>query len=72
MLREITYYMIFGKPLIMYMGIITFLSFSVTFTIGLLNYKGIKIIPFKWHPVFAVISITLALLHGIAGILAYF
>jgi hypothetical protein len=71
-MRNIGYFLIFGKPLIMYLGIITLLSFMLTFTIGFLNYRGIKTIPFKWHPVFAVISITLALIHGIMGVLIYF
>ncbi len=56
----------------MYVGIITLLSFLVTATIGFLNFKGIHKIPFKWHPVMAAISITLAILHGLFGILAYF
>ena len=72
MLREITYFMIFGKPLIMYGGIITLLSFAFTLIIAVLNNKGIKTIPYKWHPVFAVISLSLALIHGLLGILAYF
>ncbi len=64
--------MIFGKPLIMYLGIITLCSFLFTALIGFLNLKGIQKIPFKWHPVMAGISITLALIHGLLGILAYF
>lgn len=72
MLNEITYYMIFGKPLIMYLGITTLLSFLTTATIGYLNFRGNTTIPFKYHPMMAAISITLALIHGTLGILAYF
>jgi hypothetical protein len=72
MFRNITYFLIFGKPLIMYMGILTLLSFLFTATIAVLNFKGIHKIPFKWHPRMAVISITLAIIHGSLGILAYF
>lgn len=72
MLRNISYYLIFGKPLIMYLGILTLLLFLFTALIGYLNVKGIQIIPFKWHPRFAIITIILALIHGILGILAYF
>lgn len=64
--------MIFGKPLIMYTGILTLLSFLFTALIGFLNYKGIRKIPLKWHPVMAVISITLAIIHGALGIFLYF
>lgn len=64
--------MVFGKPLIMYLGILTFTAFSLTATVGFLNFKGIHKIPFKWHPRLAIISIALALIHGLLGILAYF
>jgi len=72
MFKYIAYFLIFGKPLILYTGILTLLSFLFTALIGLLNFKGIHKIPFKWHPRMAVISITLALIHGLMGILAYF
>lgn len=72
MLRNISYFLIFGKPLIMYMGILTLLSFLFTALIAFLNHKGIHKIPFKWHPKLAAISITLAIIHGLMGILSYF
>ncbi len=72
MLEQITYYMIFGKPLIMYLGIIVLLSFLFTASIAILNKKGINKIPMKCHIRMAVFSIILALLHGMLGMLAYF
>jgi hypothetical protein len=72
MLENISYYLIFGKPLIMYGGIITLISFLSTALISILNKNGIDIIPFKWHPRMAIISIILALIHGCLGILHYF
>lgn len=72
MFRNITYFLIFGKPLIMYVGIVTLFSFLFTATIAILNKKGIQKIPFSWHPRMAIISITLAVIHGLLGILAYF
>jgi hypothetical protein len=72
MFTEITYYIILGKPLIMYLGILTFLCFLTTASIGFLTITGIRRIPFKWHKRMAVISLTLALFHGALGILAYF
>lgn len=72
MFRNITYFLIFGKPLIMYVGILTLFSFLFTATIAILNKKGIQKIPFAWHPRMAIISITLAVIHGLLGILAYF
>lgn len=72
MFQEITYYLIFGKPLIMYLGILTISSFSLTAFIGYTNFHGIHWIPFKWHPRMAAISLSLALIHGTLGVLAYF
>jgi dolichyl-phosphate-mannose--protein O-mannosyl transferase len=71
MFLEITYYQIFGKPLIMYLGIITLLSFLFTAAIALLNRKGINKIPMEWHFRMAKISIALALVHGLLAMLAY-
>ncbi len=72
MLRQISYFLILGKPLIMYLGILTLSSFLFTASIAILNRKGIHAIPFKWHPRMAVFSIVLAVIHGTLGILAYF
>ncbi len=72
MLQNITYFLIFGKPLIMYLGIITLLSFFITATLGFMIIKGIGKIPFRWHKATAIISILLAVVHGILGILVYF
>lgn len=71
-LAKIAYLQILGKPIIMYLGIVTLLSFSATATVGFLNFKGVRIIPFKWHPRLAIISLSLAALHGLLGISAYF
>lgn len=75
MLTNITYYLIFGKPLIMYLGILTLLSFLSTATVGFLVFHGKAkppIISLKTHLLLAATSLTLALIHGILGILAYF
>jgi hypothetical protein len=71
MLQDVTYYLIFGKPLILYLGVLTLLFLLVTASIPVLNKRGIRIIPSRWHPVCAGITILLALIHGILGLLAY-
>jgi hypothetical protein len=71
MFQEITYYLIFGKPLIVYLGILTLLSLLTTASIGFLNLRGIRTIPFRYHPVCAGLTILLALVHGLLGLLAY-
>jgi len=72
MLEFVTYYSIFGRPLILYLGILTLFSFLFTASIAIMNKRGINKIPFKWHPRMAIFSISLAIIHGILGILAYF
>jgi hypothetical protein len=75
MLINITYYLIFGKPLIMWLGILTLLSFLSTATVGYLVFSGKAkppIITFNTHRCLAYISIGLALIHGTLGLLAYF
>lgn len=72
MFQEITYAPVFGKPLILYLGVTTLSSFLITASIGILNFRGIQKIPFVWHPRFAALSICLAIVHGSLGILAYF
>lgn len=71
MARDITYFIIFGKPLMMYLGILTITSFFITALIGFLSYHKITKIPFKWHPRMAAASVSLAIIHGLLGILAY-
>ncbi len=72
MFQGISYYPILGKPLIMYAGIATLLSFSLTAFIGYTNYhKKFNIIPWKYHPPMAALSLSLAILHGIIGVLLY-
>jgi hypothetical protein len=72
MLESISYHLIFGKPLIMYGGILTLLSFLFTASISIMNKKGIHTIPFKWHPRMAIISICLGLVHGFLAFMHYF
>ena len=71
MFQDIAYALIFGKPLIMYLGIITILLFFLTAVIALLNRRGIRTIPFKWHPRMAFTSISLGLIRGFLAVMHY-
>ncbi|MFA6255937.1 MAG: hypothetical protein WC606_02015 [Candidatus Absconditabacterales bacterium] len=71
MVAKLAYILILGKPLTMYLGILTFLAFSTTATLGFLIHKGYRI-PFKIHPTVAAISLLLAVIHGVLGIAIYF
>ncbi len=68
MVHQFAYSLFLGKPLIMYGGIFTFLLLVFTATVGALNFKGITVIPFKWHPRLAFTTIAVALIHAILGL----
>lgn len=67
MLSSITYFPIFGKPLVLYLGIITISLFIITALIGLMIFRGVRI-TFKFHPLMAAIALTFATIHGILAI----
>jgi len=71
MLENISYFLIFGKPLIWYLGMMTLLSLISTAAIGYLNFKGKMMVPFKWHPRIAALTLILALIHGSLGLMLY-
>jgi len=72
MFEEVSYYMILGKPLLMYLGVLTLFFLLVTASIAVLNKRGIAKIPIQWHFRMAKLTILLALVHGLFGVLAYF
>ena len=72
MLQAIAFYPVFGKPFIMYLGILTLTGFLATAAIAVANRHGIHTIPFVWHPRLAVLSIACAVIHGTLGILMFF
>ena len=72
MFEQITYYLIFGKPLIFYGGIITFLMLLVTASVPILNHLGIRFLNFNWHKKLGYITILFAFIHGILALLNYF
>ena len=50
MLIDITFYQIFGKPFILYLGIPALISFSITALFGIIIHKRWSNIRFIWHP----------------------
>ena len=72
MIAELAYYQILGFPVIAYGGILTLLSLLTTLTFGILTKKGkLPNLGFKFHQIFATITIILALGHAILGIGSY-
>ena len=68
MIHTLALKIFFGLPLVVYGGITTLLLIFVTATVGFLNFKGITIIPFKWHPRLVIMTIIVALFHGFLGL----
>jgi hypothetical protein len=69
-LNQITYYPLFGIPLIVYLGILTILFLIATSVFGALTLKGKM--KFTYHKITATITIIFALMHGTLAVLAYF
>ena len=65
-LNQITYYPLFGMPMIAWGGITTVVLFLITLYLGAAK-KDVKL-----HKTMAIITTVLALGHGLLGILAQF
>jgi len=70
MLNEISYYPIFGYPFILYLGAIALILFLIAISISTIFKSKIKN-HFKTHRTIAIISLVIALVHGIMGLLRY-
>lgn len=68
MLAEIATFLILGKPLIFYLGIISLLLLLSTASIGYMNLHGINKIPLRWHFRLAKTTVTVAIIHGILAL----
>ncbi len=64
MIQSIALIPILGRPLFIYFGLLAFLCYIVTAIIGRLNFKGKYIIPFKWHPRFAMTALAAMFIHA--------
>jgi len=72
MISSIGHIVIFGLPLAIYFGIITFISLFTTAIIGMLVFKGLYNIPFKWYMRMAAVTIFFAIIHVILVIWLFF
>jgi hypothetical protein len=71
-LNSISYYPIFGLPLIAYLGMVTLLMLLLTMSVSISYLRGWKWLGFKWHPRLAFITLGLAIIHGTLAVLIYF
>ncbi len=68
MIHEIALTIVFGLPIVAYLGMLTFLSFLVAAYIGFANYRHLRFRPaFKWHPIMVIISFALVIIHMIVA-----
>jgi len=71
MLNTLAFYQLFGYPVIMYAGIVTFLLFLATAMIGMLIMKQKIKWPLSTHIIFARVALLFGVIHAIFG-MAYF
>jgi hypothetical protein len=62
--------MVFGLPLVGWGGVLTLTLLVVAFSVGFLNKRGIRIIPFRYHAPLAYAAMAAAVIHGTVGILS--
>jgi len=65
---SIAYYPIFGKPFLLYLGVLAASILLLTASIAILSSKGIHRMPMSWHVWAARATIALALLHGLLAL----
>jgi hypothetical protein len=70
MFSSIAGYMIFGLPVIAYVGLIAVVCLLFTASISILNKRRIRVISMKWHIRMAYVTIAVALVHGVFNLLA--
>ena len=70
MLESISYYMIFGKPFVLYVGILALLCILATGAVILLNRIGHSV-SMRWHFRFGYAAIAFSVIHGILLLLRY-
>ena len=71
MISEIGYTLILGKPIIFYLGILTYIFLLLTIILVLLTKKGIKNIPINYHRWAGYLTVIIATIHGLLGLSIY-
>lgn len=72
MIRDIASTLFFGQPLFLIVGLKAFVLFLLAAVVGRLNYKGVKGISFKWHPILVALAMIVALIHMILALSVFF
>ncbi|HBH45769.1 MAG: hypothetical protein A2445_01320 [Candidatus Jacksonbacteria bacterium RIFOXYC2_FULL_44_29] len=70
-IQNIASYPILGRPLFFDLGIVTLLLMLLTISVPLLNQKGIRLIPFRWHKKLAFATLVVAVTHAVLAFIVY-
>lgn len=73
MLTKVAFFMILGRPVVMWMGVLTLLTFFAAAAIAILGRKG-RFKTFNhyvWHIRVARLGLGLAVLHGMLAVSLY-
>ena len=71
MLEEISYAIIFGKPVIFWLGVTTLAILIIVASFGYLIHHGNRHVKFSYHKYLAFTLVVIAIIHGTFGILHY-
>ena len=71
MLTDVSYALVLGRPLIMWLGLATFTLLLGALSVVLLNTHAKMKIPFQWHVRLATAGMALAIIHAALGLAAY-
>jgi len=63
--------MLFGLPLVLYLGLVTITLVIITLVVGASIHRGNSRFTIRGHRLLAIISLLVALVHGLAGLLYY-
>ncbi len=71
MFEDLSYALIGGLPVIVYLGVLTLILAVIAMSIGGLHIRRKIKLSVKWHFWFAYLAIIVGLIHGVLGLLAY-
>lgn len=70
MIKQLAFYSIFGKPLVIILGITTLFCLIITACLGSTKLRKTLKVPLKWHYRIAGVTVALGLTHGLLIILS--
>jgi len=72
MIQKMAFTLFLGRPMMMYVGILTFLLLIVSAVIGYLSFRGNTSNLIRWLMWLARLTIVVASIHAIFGLASYF